>query len=217
MSSVGIMASGVAGVTVPPGTNTLTEPFTDLTGWTSVGTTSLVAGRTGNAAQANGSSGELSKTLAASDTYVTTGVACFITNAATNYYAPGIITLYAGTTAIIAVTMVGAATNGLCVTRGTSNTNIVCQSAVGAVATFGVWHYIELQARIDATLGFATLKLNGATIASATNVNTGTSAITKIALGCGAPGNVLKFDDLYVSLGSACVFQGDHNVPARIP
>jgi hypothetical protein len=199
----------------------LTEPFDNLTGWTTAGTTSSVTGRTGNAAQCNGSSGEVSKALSTSDAYATIGVAFYMVNTATNYYDPSIITLYQGTTPQVAVAMVGNSASGFSITRGDGNANFLAATTAGAMSGLtSQWNYLELQARIHATLGFVTLRLNGVVAASATNVNTvngGTAVVDKVSVGCGAPSQVLKFDDLYVSLGSGCSFQGDHTISTRFP
>jgi len=221
MTSVGIMASAV-GVSAapPPGTDTLTEPFDNLATWTTAGVTSVVAGRTGNGAQCSGGSGEVLHVLSTSDAYAVIGVAMYALGPASSYYNPAMICLYQGTTAHLGVSMISATpTAGLSVTLGKSNTGIIVSSAAGVVPS-NAWCYVELQARIHATLGFVTLRVNGSVVANASNVNTfngGTAVVDKVSVGCGAPGLQLKFDDLYVSLGSACTFQGDHTITTRFP
>jgi hypothetical protein len=89
-------------------------------------------------------------------------------------------------------------------------------SAAGVISA-NVWYYIELQMYIANAGGYVTLRVNGTTVASATGIDTQvlgspSSPIARLFLRGGGTGVTVLFDDLYLTTGSSCGFQGDHVV-----
>jgi hypothetical protein len=75
------------------------------------------------------------------------------------------------------------------------------------------WYYIEVQSRLHDTAGFVRVRINGVDVINATGLDTknvGTSTVyEQIRLNCGLTSATSQYDDLYLTTGSECVFQGD--------
>lgn len=213
MTSVGIMASGVAAGTC---TDVLQEPFDNFTAapWTLNGSPTIVAGRNGNAANVTGVSQRLNYAIPSidqSDT-VTIGFA-YRTPAFQNLSL--IMRLYSDTNTTNHTGLSVGTTGGLMADRGGVS---VATSAAGTL-TVDTWHYIEMQAKMHDTTGSIIVRVDGVEVINFTGDTKagGTKAVyDAVRLGAvnGSSGGTNQYDDLYLSTGSACTFQGDHAVPS---
>jgi hypothetical protein len=211
--NVGTMASAVH---LAACTDVRQEPFTNLAAWTVTGTVTLPAGRTGTAAQISGGSGNRATytipALNESD-MVTVGFAWRRTDA--NTTARDIVDLYSDA----AVTehnrlLYAPSTTTLSFTRGSSST-LVQNAAI--TFTQNTWYYIEVQSKLHDTVGSVTVRVNGVQVLNGTNLDT-RNAGTKttydtVRLTTAATSNTGQWDDLYISTGAGCTFQGDHTIP----
>jgi hypothetical protein len=89
----------------------------------------------------------------------------------------------------------------------TDNSGTVLAATTNNAFTFNTWYHIELQVFCHTTNGTVELRINGSTVASATDVNTATvsAILTYSALIISSPGNVLYtplIDDVYICDGS---------------
>jgi hypothetical protein len=98
--------------------------------------------------------------------------------------------------------------------------------ATGATATsLGLWYYLELQATINSTTGSYTLRINGVTELTATNVNTqatGNASANQVRISAGGNYGAFYswFDDVYICDGMGSVnntFLGDVRIQALLP
>lgn len=213
MPSAGIMASSVV---LPSGVDVLLEPFDNYTfaPWTVTGTATIVAGRTGNAAQAGGSTARADYNIAApgqADT-LTVGFAWRRTDAITNQR--DILGLWSdsGATRHNRITYQPGITQ-LSVTRDT--TPLASNSTI-TMAT-NTWYYIECQIRLHDTAGTAIVRIDGTEVINAAALDTknaGTKTVyDQIRIGAVAAGATGQYDDLYVTAGAGAPFQGDHTIP----
>lgn len=134
---------------------------------------------------------------------------------------------------LVALLSDSAATSHVCVSttsggalelrRGLAGGTLLASSSAGVVVA-NEWHYVELQALLSDTVGTATLRLNGVTVAwfSGDTKNAGTKTVFD-SFGFGSPLNgngTADYDDLYVCNGAGSVnntFLGDCKVETLLP
>lgn len=161
----------------------------------SLGTLTVRAGRlAGHSLSCNGSVVMTTPAFAANDTWIV-GFAYYY-NKTTNIEEP-ILQLFDGATVQCAVNL---QCNGeLQARKSAGGTSI--GFTTGARIRAGVWNYIEVKIKVNATTGTVDIRVNGVSVMSVTGKNTDQAAsgqATKIAL-CGASsGNQSTFDDFYV-------------------
>lgn len=204
---------------VNTGPDVLLEPFNNLTAWAVTGSpTGIVAGgRTGTAVEfAAFSSTFISyaiPTPAQSDT-ITIGFA----------FRPSAIGQ--GEYKIIGLASDAGATDHNFISIDSNNALIVYRQSSGllpkapngTIPTAGVFYYIELQIKLHDTTGSFDLHVNGTSVASATNVDTknaGTKTVydTVRLPPSGFNGAIVRYDDLYITMGAGAPFKGDITVP----
>jgi hypothetical protein len=212
MTSVGVMASSV---NIGDCTAVLAEPFTNFTanGWVLTGTPTIVTGRTGTAAQFFSTTQRVDYNLAAlaqSDT-ITVGFAWRRTDTGTGGRA--ICHLYSDS---------GVTQHNRFEWIGTTNTLQVTRfGTVIASTTFtftqNTWYYLELQVKLHDTAGFVIVRVNGTEVINTTGLDTknvGTKTVyDQLRVLCGLTSATNQVDDLYLSTGAGCPFQGDHTIP----
>ena len=177
--------------------------------------TSIVAGRNGNGVFMNSSINHLGLTIPANAT-MTAGAAVKVTSVAANQ--PIISFLDAGSfQAEVRLHTAGA----IYVCR---NATILATASV--TWTAGVWMFVEFRATIHNTLGAYELRINGVPVATATNVDTQTTAnayATQVYLGYGLSSGqvqVITYDDYYINDNNGSVnntFMGDGKVETIYP
>lgn len=204
MSSVGIMASSVVTAAC---TSVLREPFNDLTAWGVSGSPapSIVAGRTGTAVSISTSSAFAQYEIPAgsqSDT-MTIGLAFKTDGVATQ---PQVCQLTGG----------GAAQTTLRVTSAGAlqyrrSTTTLATSATGLIVA-NTWYYVEVQSKLHDTTGFIIVRRNGVEVINTTALdtnNTGAATYGALRIAHGVSPTVALWDDLYLTTGAGCPFQGD--------
>jgi hypothetical protein len=190
------------------------EPFIDVTRWAATGLWAAVTGRTGIGQQATTGSANLRYNIPAgsqADT-VTLGFAVFLTTAT----AGQLIEVRSDNNGTIHSRVNRQSDGSLQVTLGTITT--IGTTAAGLI-TAGVWYYVELQIRLHDTLGFFTLRVNGTTVASATNIDTkaaGTKTVYDTVYFVNPLSAGAVFDDGYLMSGSGDAFLGDHAVGGEL-
>lgn len=208
MTSVGVMASavGVSG-------DVLLEPFNNLSAWAVAGVppATIVAGRTGTAVQIVNPSGTIDYTIppASESADVTVGFAWRTDTIGTQ---PQVLGLRSDAGVTMHVRLRVTSAGALQVRRDVTTLGT---SATGLVAA-NTWYYIELRATLHDTTGLATVRLNGTTVLSLTNVDTknaGTKTVfDTLRLESGVTGTTTLTDDLYLNTGIT-PFKGDITIP----
>lgn len=206
MPNTGIMASSV-NVAAGPCTDVRQEPFNNLSAWSGSG--SIVTGRTATGVQTTSG---LTYTIAApsrSDT-ITVGFAIkFPTMTVDNH----IVALYGDSGATMHVLLDFASGGSIYAWRGFNAAYL--GNTIAGLVTLGAWAYVEVQTKMHDTTGFVTIRVNGTTVLTLANVDTkngGTGTVFDTVLMNGGI-NAAILDDLYISTGSGCAFQGDHTIP----
>lgn len=194
----------------------LTEPFNDFTTapWapTGAGATIVAGGRRGNGARCVGASTNIKYSIPSGDqaATITIGFAFRIDNITGSR---AIMRLDSDSGATIHSFLSTLSDGSLQIKTGGAAGPTIATSATGLVAA-NTWYYIELQATLSDTVGTIALRLNGATVASATNADTknaGTKTVYDTVTLLGPLSGVTSlFDDLY--LRNDLVFQGDPTV-----
>jgi Domain of unknown function (DUF4082) len=210
--SAGVMASAVH---IGLCTDVLQEPFDNFLAWSVSGTPTIVAGRTGTAAQTSGSTNRCTYLIAApaaqSDT-LTIGFAFRKIDA--NATSRTIFELCDAADSVTYNTLKVEADGALGIYRG--GTGNIATSAAGLIVA-NTWYYLELQIKLHNTAGTVTVRSNGV------NVITFTGNTSQVADGIPYGGVRLanrvgstthQFDDLYLSTGPGCAFKGDIIVPS---
>lgn len=205
MTSVGVMASAVvSGVC----TSVLREPFNDYTtnGWTLTGTPTIVAGRTGTGARVADTSAALFAIPAPSQNdYITVGLAFRV--AALSITRSFVSFRRSGT---VEDRLALNSDGSLQFFRGSSS---IAGSAPGLI-TINTWYYIESQFLNAASPdGWAKMRLNGTEVINATGLNTRIGGTPNELYLQAVSGIVHLYDDLYLTTGSGCSFQGDQVIP----
>ena len=213
MTSVGVMASAVhiaAGCTA-----VLAEPFTNYTanGWVLTGTPTIVSGRTGTAASlfSTGQRADYNITALAQSDTITIGFAWRHTDAST--VNRNICQLYSDSGATQHSLLQWNKASGLLIfTRG--------GSTIGSTTFAGVqntWYYIEVQAKLHDSAGFGIVRINGTEVINTGPVDTknvGTKTVyDQLRILAGTTSLTNQYDDLYLTTGAGCPFQGDHTIP----
>jgi hypothetical protein len=207
MTSVGVMASGVIGVSA---VDALLEPFNNLTAWTTLGgAPSIVAGRTGTALSVAGTSAAVGYSIGGpqQSLWLTIGVAFRVST-------------LASLRSLMALWTDGGANNAVRVeTNGAvsflSGGTVQATSAAGLVVA-NTYYYLEAQIRLDVAAGSVELRLNGAQIAQATGINTNTSTgslFQQVRIGPAGSGATQLYDDLYLTMGAGAAFKGPITIP----
>lgn len=217
MTSVGIMASSVVTAVC---TDVLQERFNDFTtnSWTVGTNTAIVAARTGNGARATGvetgSAGFMRYTIPSisQSANITVGFAFRVSNASGTRAMFRLESDNATTVHIY----VQVLTDGTVQIRLGAGGTILAASAAGVIP-INTYVYVELQAVLHDTAGAVTLRVGGTQVAAATGIDTknaGTKTVfDTLCLLAPASGINNIFDDLYISTGAGCAFQGDHTIP----
>ncbi len=208
---VGITASGVNAAALLNCTSVIREPFNNFTdnSWTVV-TGTIVTGRTGTAANLTGSGGALGYSMPTANrsNYATLGFAYSITNIGSAQRQIVSLRDSAGTDFLT----LKANTNGsVTVVAGTAGTTYGT-SAAGLLVT-ATYAYIEMQCFIDDVAGFVTVRVDGTVAFTATGIDTqnlapAASPIATLLFRTGGAAQNCQFDDLYMSMGPDCTFQG---------
>ncbi|HET9665980.1 MAG TPA: hypothetical protein VFP09_04465 [Desertimonas sp.] len=112
------------------------------------------------------------------------------------------------------VTLTPTALGAIQVRRGTGSGTILVTSANGVISggASSPWYYIELQAKLHDTTGFATLRVNGVPVASFPTGDT-KNAGTKTTFDQFGLLNVGYFDDCYIITGTDGAFLGAQAIP----
>jgi hypothetical protein len=203
---------------LPPAcTDVLTEPFNNFTdnAWDIAGAATIVAGRTGTAAQVSGGvSARATYTIAApkQSDVITVGMAFRWTDASSLVRA--ITYLYGNGVTQVHVGLRVETTGALTVTRSTSTALVT--SAAGIMVS-NTWYYVEIQTKAHATAGTAIVRVNGTEVINATGLNTytptGPVLFDGVRVAPNVSGSVHLYDDLYISTGAGCAFKGDPAPP----
>jgi hypothetical protein len=204
---------------VNTGPDVLLEPFNNLTAWTVTGTpTGIVAGgRTGTAAEfASFSSTFISyaiPTPAQSDT-ITIGFAFRPSAIGVGEYK--IIGLASDAGATDHNTLAINSTNALVFYRSSSG---LLTSANGVIPAANTYYYIEVQAKLHDTTGTFEVRVNGtpvigpATAQDTKNAGTKTVYDTVRLPPSGFNGAIVRYDDLYITMGAGAPFKGAITIP----
>jgi hypothetical protein len=207
MTSVGIMASSV-------GNDVLLENFTSVADW-SAGITSVVGGRSDNAGSIAGAGSATWGPLPVADQsfYATLGFAYKVSNVGA---AVRPICALRDTAAAVFVTLRTAVDGSLGLVGGTS-TPLYASSAPGLIVG-STWAYLEVQLFASNVGGYCTLRINGATVASVSGIDTlaitsPASPIAVLALLGPGSGQNAQWDDLYLSMGPSATLKGDVTIP----
>lgn len=188
----------------------LSEPFNNFTDapWTlSSPAPTIVAGRTGTACSALGSTRQATYTIPSAQESDTLTIG-FAWQTDTLTFNPEFLYLMSDATATIHSKLVALSTGALRFNRGSSP---IFTSPAGLVSP-NTWYYIELQVVLHDTAGSVTLRLNGTTIWAATGIDTknaGTKTKFDSVQILGAGSTTCLFDDLYLKVGSGQSFAGD--------
>lgn len=207
MTSVGIMASSVLGVSA---VDALLEPFDNLTAWTTLGgAPSIVAGRTGTALSVAGSTAAVGYSIGGpqQSIWLTIGVAFRVSSLASQRTLMALWT-DGGVNNFIRVETTGAVSF-------LSGGTVQATSAAGLVVA-NTYHYLEAQVRLDASAGSVELRLNGTQIAQATGLNTNPSTgslFQQLRIGPAGSGATQLYDDLYLTMGAGATFKGPITIP----
>jgi len=209
--SVGIIASSVV---VSSGVDVLFEPFNNFTAapWSTNGSPTIIAGRTGTAANMSGSLQIATYTIpvpSRSDT-ATVGVAFKWTDAQTT--TRNIIDLRAGGQVHNRVQVI-TTTGQLVFTRGVSAA--VGTSAAGLVVA-NTWYYLEFKSFMSDTVGYCLVRLNGVEVINVSGVDTSPTTeilYNELKIGSGTTSVVQQYDDLYLSTGAGATFKGPITIP----
>jgi hypothetical protein len=212
--NLGIVASAVH-IASGPCTSVLREPFENLTAWTPTGSgNSIVAGRTGTAAQVSGTTSRLNYTIPSinEDAVVTVGFA-FRTPV---FQSSGntILTL-ASDTNVTTHTRLWVRSDGAV---GVDRTGTNLATTAAGVLAINTWYYLEMQAKLHDTTGFVIVRVNGTEVVNISAVDTknaGTKTVydaVRLGVVNGATGGTNLYDDLYITTGSGCAFQGDQTI-----
>jgi hypothetical protein len=185
------------------------EPFDNLSFWTEiVGTPSIVTGRNGNGVEFEGvSTDSIFYTIptAYESNILTMGFAW-----KTSDISERVIAQFQSE-GIVHVELATNASGGFNIRRGTPAGNII---GTGGGYTTNTWYYIEWQCQLKNT-GFARLRVNGTLFIDQDSVDTrngGTKTkFDRIGIGT-THTRVQVIDDLYLSSGVGCGFQGDTEV-----
>lgn len=203
---------------VGPCTPVLREPFDNLAAWTVAGTSSIVTGRTGTALNCTGATDAGYYSLAANASATVTVGFAWRTNT-TNAAAREVCQLWGDSNATRHVRLVYNGTTAQTltvfrdvVTLGTSSTGLI---------PVNTWAYIEMQVLLHATLGSVTVRVNGTAVITLTNVNTSNGGTVPkfdtVRLTTAVSGLTNLWDDLYLTVGSGCAFQGDQVIGTPPP
>lgn len=212
MPSAGIMASAVV---ASVGVDVLSEPFDNFTdnAWALAGAPTIVAGRTGTAAQLVNSTGNVIRYTVPVDGRsddVTIGFAFQAKGTGTNRRT--IVELWGDNNTVRHVGVYRDNDGSLLVLRNGVTT---IGTAAAATPLLNTWYYIEFRARIHDTEGIAVVRVDGSTVIDLSGVDTrnvGTNLdIDRVQLGPPAPTNTQLYDDLYLSIDGAA-FKGDHAI-----
>ena len=213
----GIVASSVVTAVC---TNVLQEPFNNFTDapWNpTVGPATISAsGRTGTACQCTGTIARAEYNLnnsGSANATVTVGFA-WRTNT-TSTTARRVCELWSDSNSIENIRLVynGTTARSFSVVRAPSTT--LGTTATGLVPV-NTWAYIELQVYLHDTAGTVILKVDGTERLNLTGQDTRTSTVGTVVdslrLTTAVSGHTNLWDDLYLSAGSGCTFQGDHTI-----
>lgn len=215
MSSVGIMASGVA---VSSGVDVLFEDFENLTDapWTTIGgTPTTVAARTGNGARVGGTGGVIGHALGANEsTDVLVGFAVLPQISSSSQRTLLELRGDAGATRHVRVLLDG--TSGGTAGRITVSRDVTgLGSSAAGVLVLDTWAYVEARVVLSDTLGSVVVRVNGAAVLTLTGVDTrnaGTDGlIDQVRVGASAAGLFNVYDDLYIATNGA-PYKGDITV-----
>lgn len=193
-------------------TDILQEPFTNLSAWTIMaGTPSVQTGRTGTALRCVGATDRVAYPFAAND-YVTVGFAWRTNTTSANVRFVAELFSDANTVRHVNLRYNGTTAQSLSVFR---DSTLLGTSATGLIP-INTYAYIEMQTFLHDTLGAVTVRVNGTPVVALTNVDTknaGTTGFDAVQLDTNLSGVTSLWDDLYISVGSGCPFQGDHTIP----
>lgn len=210
---VGIIASSVVTAAC---TNLLQEPFTNFTtnGWNQSGTPSIVTGRNGNAASTNANADFVWYPLGTANENDT--ITCGFAWRSTLVVDQKVIALGSDSAATMHVTLLfqNVANGGRIICYRGDGTALLGQTGTGQV-TASTWYYIEIKAKLHDSTGTVVINKNGSEVLNLTaqdTKNAGTKTVFDSVRIRGTTGNVQDVDDLYISVGSGCSFQGDHAI-----
>lgn len=177
--------------------------------WPFAGAPTIVAARNGNGFQVGGTTAQLTTAIATpflSDT-ITVGFAWRRTDAST---------------ALRDILVTWDVTNGLQQTKLTytpSSTTLAVTRDTTAIATNtgitftqNTWYYIELQAKMHDTTGFAIVRVDGVERINATALDTkngGGTVYSGLGLRSNVSGTTSQYDDIYLKTGAGETFDGD--------
>ena len=202
-------------------TDVLTEPFDDLDAWTISGTPAIwtiVAGRTGTCVQVTSSADLLRHSLGVNESADVTVGAAFQVSALPSQRPVLQLQSDAGGSQHLTVRVNMDGSLNLC-RGGTLGTVLGSTTATGLVAV-NTWNYLELQATLSDTIGKAQVRLNGSTVIGPLTGQDTKSAGTKTVFDTVALLNTVgathRWDDLYLSTGPDCEFQGDPHPPVPL-
>ncbi len=182
----------------------------------------VASGRTGtNALEFNGSGDSITRILPVAAEHATLVVGFAVNFSSFPPSSSSFLTLLsdAGVTTHISLTV--SVAGGLAVRRGTTAGTVL---ASGGALTLGSWFYVELKVLLSDTVGTVDLRINGASVASGTGLDTKNSGTKTVFDGyfLGQSSNTAHMiDDHYVLNGAGSAptntFLGDVRVRALIP
>jgi hypothetical protein len=201
-------------------TDVLAEPFNDFTtnSWTNTSST-IVTGRTGNAAQTAGSTAKAAYNIGAINQLdtITVGFAWRFTDAnPTNQRDVVIFRSDAGAT--LHNKLIVNNSGGFGLIGVTRNLTTVANNNTLSSFVQNTWYYIEVQITLHDTAGAVIMRVNGSQVINAGALDTKNAGTKTVydQITIGPTGNAAftgQYDDLYMSVGSGCGFKGDHTIP----
>ena len=198
----------VTNVSVPDAT-VLMEPFNSFAAWTLGNTPTIVAGRTGTAAQTSGSLNRCTYLIAApaqSDT-LTIGFAFRKTDA--NATSRTVLELCDAADSVTYSTLKLEANGALGIYRGGSS-QIAASAA--AIIVNNTWYYLELRVKLHNTAGTVTVRRDGIDVITFTGDTSQVADDTPyggVRLANRVASTTHQYDDLYLSMGPTATFKGD--------
>lgn len=212
MTAIGVVASSVVTAVC---TDLLQEPFTNLSAWTLVPTASVQTGRTGTGLRCVGNNDRATYTFAGSaNEYATVGFAWRTNTTSAGQRFVAELWSDANTVRQVHLRYNGTTAQTLSVYLGPT---ALATSSTGLIPV-NTYAYIEMQTRLHDTLGSVIVRVNGTPVITLTNINTNNAAgiatgYDALQLATALSGVTCLWDDLYLSVGSGCAFQGDHTIP----
>lgn len=198
-------------------TETLREPFENLTNWATVsGAPAIVAGRTGNAVQLTNTNVIAYNFPAPSQSYEF--IVGFWLSIGTVITAADFLSIRSDSGAVLHCNLRLNANGSLTLLRAGS-TQVGPASPLGTLAV-NTSYYLELHFLFHDTGGFMDVRVNGASVMTVADGDTRQGGVKTVidqirltGIGTGTP---TRYDDLYLLTGTTCAFLGSIIIPTGV-